>query len=92
MNFFKKTSKNNIELVGGDMDGIITVVQEALAELEFESLVYPPGHDLSGNQKETQIKDIVNKTKPIKTIKMIYKIWKPKGNRILYRFDKYEKG
>ncbi len=53
MSFFKKTSKNNVELVGGDMDGIITVVQEALPELEFESLVYPPGYDLSGNQKET---------------------------------------
>ena len=92
MNFFKKASKKNIELVGGDMDGTIAVVQEALPELEFESLVYPSGHALSGNLKETQIKDIVNKTKPIKTIKIIYKIWKPKGNRVLYRFDRYEKG
>ncbi len=92
MNFFKKSSKKNVELVGGDMDGIITAVQETLPELEFESLVYPAGHDLSGNLKETKIKDIVNKTKPIKTIKIIYKKWKPKGNRTLYRFDRYEKG
>ncbi|MEE9260317.1 MAG: hypothetical protein V3U40_04300 [Candidatus Scalindua sediminis] len=92
MNFFKKNSKKTVELVGGDMDGTITVVQETLSELEFESLVYPSGHNLSGNLKETQIKDIVNKTKPIKTIKIIYKKWKPKGNRILYRFDRYEKG
>ncbi len=92
MNFFKKPSKNNVELVGGDMDGIIAAVQETLPELEFESLVYPPGHDLSGNSNETKIKDIVNKTKPIKTIKIIYKKWKPKGNRVLYRFDRYEKG
>ncbi len=92
MNFFKKNSKKNVELVGGDMDGIITAVQETLSELEFESLVYPSGHNLSGNLKETKIKDIVNKTKPIKTIKIIYKKWKPKGNSILYRFDRYEKG
>ncbi len=92
MNFFKKNSKKTVELVGGDMDGTITVVQETLSELEFESLVYPSGHELSGNLKETKIKDIVNKTKPIKTIKIIYKKWKPKGNRILYRFDRYEKG
>ncbi|HDY66507.1 MAG: hypothetical protein JYX80_14785 [Candidatus Scalindua sediminis] len=92
MNFFKKNSKKNVELVGGDMDGIITAVQETLPELEFESLVYPSGQDLSGNLNETKIKDIVNKTKPIKTIKIIYKKWKSKGNRILYRFDRYEKG
>ncbi len=92
MNFFKKNSKKNVELVGGDMDGIITAVQETLSELEFESLVYPSGQDVSGNSKETQIKDIVNKTKPIKTIKIIYKKWKAKENRMLYRFDRYEKG
>ncbi len=92
MNFFKKTSKKNVELVGGDMDGTITAVQEALPELEFENTVYSAGDDSSGNLNETKIKDIINKTKPIKTIKIIYKKWKQKEDRILYRFDRYEKG
>ncbi len=92
MNFFKEISKKNVELVGGDMDGIITAVQEILPELEFDNPVYPSEHDLSGNLNETIIKDIKNKMKPIKTIKIIYKKWKTKGNRILYRFDRYEKG
>jgi hypothetical protein len=85
-------SKKNVELVGGDMDGIITTVREILPELEFNNPVYPSEHDLSGNLNETIIKDIKNKMKPIKTIKIIYKKWKAKGKRILYRFDRYEKG
>jgi hypothetical protein len=84
-------SKKNVELVGGDMDGIITTVREILPELEFNNPVYPSEHDLSGNLNETIIKDIKNKMKPIKTIKIIYKKWKAKGNKILYRFDRYEK-
>ncbi len=92
MVFTKKKSKENVELVGGDMDGIITTVQETLPELEFEIPVYPSEHDLLVNTNETKIKDITNKTKLIKTIKIIYKKWKTKGNRILYRFDRYEKG
>ncbi len=71
-------SKNNVELVGGDMDGIIAAVQEIVPELEFEIPVYPSEHDLSGNLNETIIKDIKNKMKPIKTIKIIYKKWKAK--------------
>jgi len=92
MNFFKKNSKKNVELVGGDMDGTITTVQETLPELEFDNPVYHSEHDLAGNLNETKIKDIKNKMIPIKTIKIIYKKWKTKGNRILYRFDRYEKG
>ncbi len=49
MTLFKKISKKSVELVGGDMDGIITTVQETLPELEFENPVYPSGHDLSGS-------------------------------------------
>ncbi len=84
--------KKNVELVGGDIDGTIATVQEILPELEFDNPVYPSEHDLSGNLNETKIKDIKNKMIPIKTIKNIYKKWKTKGNRILYRFDRYEKG
>lgn len=83
--------KKNFELVGGDMDGTIDTAQKILPELELDNPVYPYEHDLSENLNKTKIKDIKNKMIPIKTIKIIYKKWKTKGNRILYRFDRYEK-
>jgi hypothetical protein len=84
-------SKKNIELVGGDMDGTIATLKEILPELEVHNPVYPSEHDLSGNLNATKTKEIKNKMKPIKTIKIIYKKWKTKGNMTLYRFDRYNK-